>query len=379
MPTRLALSLLCENPRRPTGLTTFFRGLVTESRRLFPEVSWVLFAGPDQEWEAAPDPGVEVVRLFPANDRLAARLLADHFRVAPEARRRGAAALVTVGFAPLRAPLPVAMHVVTLHHQAPGAGGLRNAYRCWALRRGLRRAALVIANSTWTAERLARQHPPVVPRLLVSAEGVDHGRFHPDGMHDDAVLRRLGLELPPRFLLWVSNFYPYKQAGRLLEAYARLAPPRRAGLPLLMVGGDWAGGREAAERQARELGVGGDVRFLGWVPDAALPVLYRRARAHVLPSAEETFGKTVTEAMACGCPCLVNDLPVLREVADGAALLVDFADPPAAARALEQVATDDAVVARLRSDGLRRGAAFGYETLARERIGAILRGLSTPP
>lgn len=362
VPVTLALSLLCENPRRRTGLTTLFHGFVAEALRQFPDVNWLLFAGPGQPWEIT-DPRVTLVRKFPANDRRAARLWADHFRVGPEARRRGALALLTVGFGPLRtAGLPVAMHVFTLHHLRAG-GGAGAMYRRAAVARGLKQAALVIANSEWTSGHLNARG-----RKIVSPEGLDHDVFRPDGAAG-------GKGLPPAYLLWVSNFYPYKRAELALAAFARLAPELRAKFPLVLVGGDWSGGKARAEAVARELGIAADVRFLGWVEDAALPALYRGARAHVLPTAEETFGKSVTEAMACGCPCVLQDLPVLREVANDAAVFVDFADLMAAGEALRRICTDEAAAAGLRAAGLKRAADFSYARLARERVGAVLEML----
>jgi glycosyltransferase involved in cell wall biosynthesis len=360
--TTLALSMLCENPRRRTGLTTLFHGFIAEALRQFPAVHWLLFAGPDQPWDLV-DPRIEVVREFPANDRRLARLWADHFRVGPAARRRGAAALLTVGFGPMRAAgLPVVMQVFSLHH-LHGEGGWQAGYRRAAVKRGLRQAALVITNSQWTAGQLVARG-----RVLVSPEGLDHTVFNPAGPAG-------GAGVPSPYLLWVSNFYAYKRVGLVLAAYARLAPALRARWPLVLVGGDWAGGRERAEAQAGELGVAADTRFLGWVEDAALPALYRGARAHVLSTAEETFGRSVTEAMACGCPCVLQDLPVLREVAGDAALFVDFADAVAAAEALRRICTDEALAATLRRDGVKRAADFGYARLARERVTAILETL----
>jgi glycosyltransferase involved in cell wall biosynthesis len=140
----------------------------------------------------------------------------------------------------------------------------------------------------------------------------------------------------------------------------------------VLVGGDWRGGLARAQAAAVRLGITGDVRFLGWVDDAVLPALYRGARAHVLSTEEETFGKSIAEAMACGCPCVLQDLPVLREVAGGAAELVDFTDTDSAAMALEKICLDDALAARLRAAGLARAAEFSYEKLARERVAAIL-------
>jgi phosphatidylinositol alpha-1,6-mannosyltransferase len=44
----------------------------------------------------------------------------------------------------------------------------------------------------------------------------------------------------------------------------------------------------------------GAVRFLGFVPDADLPDLYRLADLYVMPSTDEGFGIVYLEAAACG-------------------------------------------------------------------------------
>ena len=76
MPVKLALSTLCENPGRRTGLSTLFPELVAHSRRIYPEVSWIVFAGRDGAWPEG-DPAIEVCRDFHSNERPLRRLLAD--------------------------------------------------------------------------------------------------------------------------------------------------------------------------------------------------------------------------------------------------------------------------------------------------------------
>jgi glycosyltransferase involved in cell wall biosynthesis len=63
-----------------------------------------------------------------------------------------------------------------------------------------------------------------------------------------------------------------------------------------------------------------NVEFLGAIPQHQLPELYRRATIFVAPSIEtkaghqEGLGLVAIEAIGCGCPALVSDLPGTRDV-----------------------------------------------------------------
>jgi glycosyltransferase involved in cell wall biosynthesis len=178
-----------------------------------------------------------------------------------------------------------------------------------------------------------------------------------------------------RYLLWASNLYHYKRVGLVLAAYAGLPPEIRSEIPLVLAGGAWGEGRLRAEAEAQRLGISGNVRFLGWVRDEDLPALYRGACAHVLSTSEETFGRSVLEAMACGCLNVIQDLPVLREVAAGSAMFVDYASTSAATRMLQTACSGAGGRAQLISAGIERAKMFGFERLARERVGAILAAI----
>jgi glycosyltransferase involved in cell wall biosynthesis len=363
MRVKLALSTLCENPRQRTGLSTLFHEFVGHARRVYPDVEWLVFAGRDEEWPVN-DAGVEICRLYPSNERRLRRMFCDHFTVAREAKRRGASALLTVGFYPVRSfGLPIAMHVFAVGN--PGrTGRLRHAYRNWSVARGLARAAVVITNSQWAKCRLGG----AATDIIVSPEGMNHEMFKPDGSAGAP-------GVAGRYFLWVSNLYPYKRIDLAIAAYAALPEGRRAQLPLLVVGGDWCGEEAKAREFASRLGVAADVHFLGWVEDAMLPALYRGAMAHLLPTSEETFGRSVLEAIACGCPCVVQDLPVLREVAGESAFYVDYRDLPAATKALGLVCEDLEMRRQMVSAGITRSLQFSFERLARERVGAVLSAL----
>lgn len=371
---KLALSVLCEHPGRKTGLTTLFHEFVSHALPLFPDVDWIVYAGPGQGW-TLDNPRVETVRRFPANDRLGPRLFADHFRVPADARRRGASALLTVGFVPLRQSLPTAMQLFSLQHldRTNRVGFARQIYRRLIVDRSVHRADLIITNSQFAARQIRGVYPDLGERLIVSHEGLQHEQFAPAapaGVDEADELRRK-FHLAPGYLLWTSNFYAYKQADKLLAAYAQLSEELRRAHPLVMVGGNWLGGLDQARGQAEALGIAADVHFLGWVDDADLAPLYRHARGFVLASREETFGRCVAEAMACGTPCVVNDIPIMHEVTGGHALIVDFGDTAASAAALVALCTDEAAHARLRAEGIAWAGQFNFDKLATERIRAI--------
>ena len=183
--------------------------------------------------------------------------------------------------------------------------------------------------------------------------------------------------LTPGYLLWVSNFYPYKQAELLLDAYARFDAAERKARPLVMIGGHWDTGAVKAKERALQLGIEEDVRFPGWLADRWIAPMYRNAGAFCLPSREETFGRSVLEAMACGTVCIVNDIPIMREVTQGKAVIVDFGNTDAAARALSEAVHDESLRSRLRTEGLERAQSFNFDKLAMERIDAIKHMLAS--
>jgi glycosyltransferase involved in cell wall biosynthesis len=373
----LALSTLCENPRRKTGLTTQFHAFVQDSLTLYPEVSWIVFADPLYEWTIN-HPRVTVIRSFRDNQNLARRLFADHVLVPLAARRMKASALLTVGFVPFLKTLPTPMQLNVLTHLSGNdkLGFWRTRYRKWMMDRGLRRAELVITNSVWAAEQITNYAPWSRDRLLVSYEGLDHAIFHPRKNKDEAEQLQSKFGIAPDYFLWVSNFYAYKQADRLLKAYAHCPPELRRRHPMVMIGGSF-GHREAIGKLVVNLGIQEDVKLLGWIDDRWLAPFYRGAVAHCFASREETFGRSVSEALACGTPCVLNDIPIMREVSGGQALLVDFQDLGAVADALQRVVVDQELRERLRQGGLQQAARFAYGKLASERMSAIIALLNS--
>ncbi len=349
-----------------------FRELISHARLEFNNVEWDVFLPLDYEWPSSD--GVRPIRVNIRSGCLPARLTADHFQVPRAAERRGCKALVTVGFLPTLTRIPTIVHVLTLHHldRENRTGWLRSHYRRWQVNKALDRAGLVITNSQVAANELIDIDATVRDRLLISSEGVEHKQFHPEAPDGEAEQIAERYSVGPGYLLWLSNFYPYKQLDLFLQAYAGLTTAEREEHPAVLVGGDWRGSRAEAERLAERLGITRDVHFVGWVSDRWIAPLFRHAALHVLASRAESFGRSVLEAMACGTPCVVNDIPVLREVTAGYAIFTDFANAECATAALRRGIADTVCRAELRRHGIQHSGQFTMKKLARERVAAIV-------
>jgi glycosyltransferase involved in cell wall biosynthesis len=152
-------------------------------------------------------------------------------------------------------------------------------------------------------------------------------------------LREYGL-LFGGYSLCVSTLEPRKRVDRLLAAYMDLPPPTRGRYPLVLVGSSgWLSGtlHEQIERGERE----GWLRYLGFVDETVLPLLYAGARAFLYPSVYEGFGLPVLEAMASGVPTLTSNSSSLPEVAGGAAWLVQPDDHDGLREGIERVLCDE--------------------------------------
>jgi glycosyltransferase involved in cell wall biosynthesis len=351
-----------------------FRELITRSIKFYPDVEWIVFAGKGLRLPSD-DERVKHVDCFCGNDRLQGRLFSDHFLVSSRARKMQAKALVTVGFVPTFSVLPVAMHVLTLHHLSDSnqISSLKRAYRRLVVNNGIKRARLIITNSEFAAQQIRISSHVDEKKLLVSDEGLDHCVFHPQAADGESADLESALGINPGYIAWISNLYPYKQASKLVEAFAALPEALRVRHPLVFVGGDWNGQRAVTEQLAANLGILENLRFLGWVDEKWIAPLYRQASAHVLASREETWARSVTEAMSCGCPCIVNDIPVMREVTQGKALIVNFDDKAATVDGLTRLLTDEPLRQKLRKEGVERTRSLSFDRVMRERMERILQ------
>lgn len=145
-------------------------------------------------------------------------------------------------------------------------------------------------------------------RSVLFPWGVDLQHFHPD--EDDGGLQaRLGWE--GAFVLLHTRSW---EALYDLETVARgfvVAAQKDSALRLLMLGSGRLEGRVRSILE--EGGVLGKVHFAGQVAQDDLPHYYRAADIYLSASQSDGSSVSLMEALACGLPALVSDIPGNRE------------------------------------------------------------------
>ena len=185
------------------------------------------------------------------------------------------------------------------------------------------RAAAVIVNSRWLADRLVQRVPAAREKIEIVDLGVDLEEFSPQPA--DAARAELGWEGDGPAFLCVGSLIERKNVIRLADAFERLGRGR-----LAFVGdGPLRGALEGRDR----------VRLAGRVSHAEVARWYAASDVLCQPSMMEPFGQAAIEAMAMERSVVATRIGGPPEfVTEDAGVLVDPADTGALTAALERAA-----------------------------------------
>jgi glycosyltransferase involved in cell wall biosynthesis len=266
-------------------------------------------------------------------------------------------------------PLVGCRSVVTIHdcihlmfpQYLPNRLALTYARASMAL--AARRAARVITVSESSKRDILRFFDIDPAKIDVIPNAYDE-RFGVEPREEDVVRARDRYQLHDEFVLYAGNVKPHKNLERLITAFHIVRARGLDRLKLVLIG-DEISKYASLRRAVHQHQLHKYVRFLGYLPEETLAVLYRLAGVFVFPSLYEGFGLPPLEAMASGTPVVTSSLSSLPEVAGDAAILVDPYDPEAIADGMYRVLTDERVRHDLRCRGLARARQFSWEASVR--------------
>jgi len=268
---------------------------------------------------------------------------------------------------PLSLPSKVAK-VLTIHDLVwrlyPRTMTLKNYcnYRLFA-ERSIQQANRVISDSESTARDLQRILNVPESKIEVIHLGVGPA-YKPHDPRAAAEYLASKYGVSKDYVLTVGKMTPRKNLSVLVEAMKILRDRGEHSLQLLVAG---AKGWKTAKvfKSVERFGLTeSDIRFLGFVPEEDLPVLYSGACIFLFPSLYEGFGLPLVEAMACGVPIVASNTSSIPEVVQDAALLVLPNRPQDFAEAILRVRGDMDVRRTMIGRGLRRAGCFRWDKAA---------------
>ena len=362
---RVAINLLTENPETPSGTHWFWTWMIREMAKQLEsgEELHLLVSPKSRHLHQGYGPNVFYITYPWSNERRNLRTLTEHL-YSPVRLPLSRIDVFNTLIAPLvNISWSTVLHMKTMHaFTSPDSmSTLPRLYRQLGYPHSVRVADAIIINSQSIRSEIESNLKVDSRKLRLIYEAVDHDLFKPGDIGAARTqVASYGVTKP--YVLFVSSLWPYKNCDGLLRAW-KLARGQLGDRQLAIVGHP-RDAKYTAELHslAGELGIAGDLVFVGGVQLKETVPFYQAADVYVNPSFNETFSLPILEGMACGCPVAVSDISCLPETAGGAALLFDPSDPESMARAIVEAvgpASD-----RLRDEGLRRAGQFTWRATA---------------
>jgi glycosyltransferase involved in cell wall biosynthesis len=225
----------------------------------------------------------------------------------------------------------------------------------------LNRATTVITVSEAERRAIIAHYPQVAERLHAIANG---------GLPAGLSVETTATDLGNGYILYVGSFSKRKNFPRMLEAACRLARKRR--FRSIFIGG--TSSSLAASVSNIPDDISAYITLVDTVDDPSVLVsYYQNAACFLFPSLYESSGLPPIEAMACGCPVVVSNIPALKERCGDAAMYCDPCDIESITAAVERIMDDEILRSRLRVLGQQQAASFTWERCATQTLGLICR------
>jgi len=369
---KIAINTLSENPWAPSGAFEYYRNLILKFDEILSkndELYVFLSKGSNKYFGPYNNPGIHKI-IFPfSNERKLLRVLTEHF-LFPIIIIKYRIDVLNTGTAILYCPCELIATLKTMHvfTNPKSLGILTRLYRksvYWLTRK---QASVIISNSIHQTNDINKYIRIEKSRIELVYEGIDHNLFTPrkdSDKRNSPVLKKYNIKKP--YILFVSSLYKYKNAETLIDAFVKLASNIKDDLELVIAGHsrdvDYYQFLKSLVRIKR---LENNIIFTGGVNHTDVAVLYQNALLFVYPSYYETFGLTILEAMACGCPVIASNSSSIPEIGSCAAIYFASNNSNELKNIIENLIVNQSERERHIKLGLYRSHQFSWEKTAQD-------------
>jgi glycosyltransferase involved in cell wall biosynthesis len=274
--------------------------------------------------------------------------------------------------APVAVGCPV---VVTLHDLIPFLFRIYSGPKQWMVKMGYRWAAKhstrIIAVSQHTAadsERILKVPPD---KMTVVPNAVSRDDFYAGGDEDELRFLRREYGVGPPYAV-VASARNWKTKNLQSALMALMKAWARTGIEFKTL---VYGPQDGMDAFRREHNAPKNLVEAGYVAAKELAIIFRHAHVFVMPSLYEGFGLPLLEAMSCGCAVVTSNGGSLLEVAGPGAQTFDPLDVDGMGKAIADLFTNPAELARWRARALERAQDFSWSRTAEATVGVYRQAI----
>lgn len=222
----------------------------------------------------------------------------------------------------------------------------------------------IITGSHFSKEEIIKYLKFDASKITVIHHGVDHDIYK---VYPKEILQetKKKFDLPTNFILFVGSIEPRKNLITLLKAYTNLSNKDKDNTSLVLVGFKGWENKEIMQLIEKEKS---HIKYLGYVEDQELPLIYNLASVFVYPTYYEGFGIPPIEAFACGTPVIVSSAASLPEVCGNAALYINPNNEDDLKRKLEILLNDSTLQKALIKKGLEKVKEYSWQKSAQKHL-----------
>jgi glycosyltransferase involved in cell wall biosynthesis len=208
---------------------------------------------------------------------------------------------------------------------------------------------LIFADSQTTKNDLVELLNIPNNKIVVNYPGVEIEK--PDLNKKQDFLKKYRLTKP--FILSVGKLEPRKNLNRLISAMKQL---NNQTIDLVIAGQKgWQSFDFAQDKQFN------NVKFIGYLPDNELSLLYSSCLFFVYPSIWEGFGYPIVEAMKLGVPVACSNTSSMKEIADDSALMFNPLDEDNMYQSIDRLIQDQVLRKQLIKKGVEKSKIFTWK------------------
>lgn len=271
----------------------------------------------------------------------------------------------TDGFASLKTNCKtlLVIHDLAFEHYKTFIGPFTRKYYRHFTPQYARKADKIITVSNFSKDDIVQQYGIDPSKVAVIYNGVDRKVYQPINASNKLIVQNKYAAGHPYFI-FVGSIHPRKNLKGLLQAFNLFKERNKNDLKLVVVGRK-AWQVESTLAEYNNMLFKEAVIFLDHKGLDELGKIVAGAEASVYPSLFEGFGLPIIEAMSCGVPVITSNNSSMKEIGEGATMLIDPTSPESICNAMEKVIADEQLINNLIKAGNEKVKLFDWDKSAK--------------